>query len=457
MSFQKGIFFEVPCLTEKSKTVSGLELQKKWFRGADKRYLAESLQKFIDYNRLMFEFLGVTPSIEGNGKTVELSFKTDKYMGAIPLRAPDTGKQIGDFVVGPRYASGTDKFSEYVEIVNLLETGISPEFKDSIPLFSSNSIRPPVYFDAVKYVKILDKAMRAKWNKFQDKEAYYNAPRAQINWDKYAKDSFDPQKRLSFPCKENTLTMLHDEYFNINYVYSLAKNELALPTTPQNIKSQIHENIQYLDKKLENFSEKETTELVVHNSDPLLIKTLKIQGNKILKRNSKNVTAWRVDLSVLFERYIQFILKSVSCEIGAIQLENYKIRNSSRPTAWSLAYLEPDIILIKNDLTIVVDAKYKSHLFNIKNNSEFLKNEHRMDLHQVLAYSSFNKNRNKMAILCYPNSEVTTIQLDYVSAISNIKNTLLLVGVPMKKMAISEVKNRLVMCISNAEKKQICE
>jgi 5-methylcytosine-specific restriction endonuclease McrBC regulatory subunit McrC len=46
---------------------------------------------------------------------------------------------------------------------------------------------------------------------------------------------------------------------------------------------------------------------------------------------------------------------------------------------WSLSYLEPDIVIMKNELEIIVDAKYKSHLFNLKGATEELKEEHRKD------------------------------------------------------------------------------
>ena len=153
----------------------------------------------------------------------------------------------------------------------------------------------------------------------------------------------------------------------------------------------------------------------IHFSDPVIIKKLKTQGNKILKRNFEEITSWRIDFSLLFEKYVQFIFNQVSLEIGAIQLNNYKIRRSSHfSPLWSLNYLEPDIILMKNNLDIVIDAKYKSHLFNLKSTTEELKEEHRKDLHQLLAYTAFTKNKNKVGILCYPYSKEYISELDYI-------------------------------------------
>jgi hypothetical protein len=453
MNSQKNIFLEVPCLTDKSPSISGLFLVKKWFKKADKRYLSEYLQKFIDYNKDSFDFLQVTPKIEGSGKEVSLNFKSDRFIGAIPLRSPDTGKQIGDFVVKPRYTSATDQFSEYVEIINILESEILPEFKHSIPLLSQNSVRPPLYLEAIKFVTILEKAAKVKWNKFQTIKRIYRYPKSQVDWKKYVETEFDPEKRLLFPCNDNILSKFHSEFFELKYVYSIAKGEITSFKTPLNIKYQYRDVLTYLDSALYEFPEKQTNDLKIHLSDPILIKRLKEQGNKILKRNFEEITSWRIDFSLLFEKYVQFLFKQVSLEIGATQLSNYKIRRSSHfSPLWSLNYLEPDIMLMKSNLDIIIDSKYKSHLFNLKSTTEELKEEHRKDLHQLLAYTAFTKNTNKIGILCYPYSEQYISELNYIFPFSNTKSKIILLGVPLNKSKLSDLRKLIVTYLSEIER-----
>ena len=447
-----NIFLEIPCLTEKSQALSGLFLAKKWFKNADRRYLTESLQKFIDYNKDLFDFLGVSPHIEGSGTNVSLNFRSDRFIGAIPLRSPDTGKQIGDFVVRPRYTYANDQFSEYVEIVNLLESEILPDFKHSIPLLSYNNLKPPLYLEAMKFVKLLEKAVKINWRKFQTITKVYRYPKSQVDWKEYVEKEFDPSRRLLFPCHDNILSKLHSEFFELKYVYSIAKSEINSFRTPQHIKYQFQDILAYLDSSLYDFSDKSTNELHVHYSDPVIIKELKKQGNKILKRNFEEITAWRIDFSLLFERYVQYIFGQISSEIGATQINNCKIRRySSVNPPWSLSYLEPDIVLMKNEFEIIIDAKYKSHLFNLKSTTEELKEEHRKDLHQLLAYTTFSRNKNKIGILCYPFSEYFLLELDYISTFSNVGSKIFLVGVPMQKSKINDFKKLIIENISKVE------
>jgi hypothetical protein len=154
MTKSLDVFCEIPCLTEQSKQLSGGALQKRWFKSADKRIIGQYLQKFIDYNFEQFKFLGVQPYIIGSDQSTALTFRSSGFIGSIPLRASDTGKQIGDFVVMPRF-TGPDRFEDYIEILNLLGTDISPEVIDSLPLASGKNFRPPLYLEAVKFIAAL--------------------------------------------------------------------------------------------------------------------------------------------------------------------------------------------------------------------------------------------------------------------------------------------------------------
>jgi hypothetical protein len=218
------IFLEIECLTDYSKSLSSEYLRKNWFKKADKRYMSQYLQKFIEYNRSYFNFLGVTAYIEGTDPNVSLIFKSSEFIGAIPLRSPDTGKQIGDFIVSPRYAS-KDKLLEYIKILNLIEKSVNAEFKNSIPLLSGRNFQPPFYYEAVIYIKLLSTLVKNKWVKFSNEETIKQTPTGQINLNKYIQNEFKIEQRLKFPVNKNILTEYHNEYGNLTYVFNLCKKE----------------------------------------------------------------------------------------------------------------------------------------------------------------------------------------------------------------------------------------
>jgi hypothetical protein len=218
MTKDQALFYELSCLTERSHLISGKELQKKVFKGADKRIIGLFLQKFIQYNKELFKFLGVEAYIEGSDVNASIFFKTSQFIGTIPLRAPDTGKQIGDFIVSPRFI-GKNRFEEYVEVLGLLGADISPEIIDSLPLASKNTFRPPLYLEAIKFISALEKLVIQNWRKFDTKEVQSYQPSGQINWNKYAYQIYKVENRLEYPVRKNFLSEFHSEFSEIRYVY----------------------------------------------------------------------------------------------------------------------------------------------------------------------------------------------------------------------------------------------
>ncbi|MFN0201983.1 MAG: hypothetical protein ACKVTZ_10710 [Bacteroidia bacterium] len=452
MTSVQDVFCEIPCLTERSKSLSGLALQKKWFKGADKRIIGQYLQKFVDYNSKYFSFLGVTPIIIGTDQNTSIQFRTSSFIGSIPLRSPDTGKQIGDFVITPKF-SGKDRYADYIEILNLLQKEISPEIADSLPLVSGRNFQPPLYLEAQKFVIILTELLKTQWKKFSRIEKVLPEPVGQVDWNKYSVKEYLPENRLKFYFGKNILSEFHDEYSNLRYVFDLCKKELLSSNTPQNIKLSISKQLEFAEEKLYYHKPISTKEISIRFSDTPLIKNAKKQANKILNNNLNESTAWRVDFANVFEKFTQYIFTESAKEIGGRFLSNYKFKGySDYQSSWQLSHLEPDGIFQKNETCVMIDAKYKSHLYNRFDSSEILKEEHRHDLHQILGYNSFNTSATKFGFLCYPSTEVQIDFIKYQNPINQTSNRIAILGIPMTKESIHQTKKVLSQKLNDIEK-----
>ena len=453
MSKPLDVFCEVPCLTEQSRQLSGIALQKKWFKSADKRIIGQYLQKFIDYNSSQFKFIGVQPFIIGSDQNTSLAFRSSSFIGTIPLRASDTGKQIGDFVVMPRF-TGRDRFEDYIEILNLLGTEISPEVIDSLPLASGKNFRPPLYLEAVKFIASLEALLRVPWRKFDNIEKISNQPFGQINWNKYINAENKVENRLKFPTQKNILSEFHSEYAEVRYVFDICKNELFSSNTPQRIKNNLRIKLNFIEEKLYHHKPKVTNKISIRSSDSLIVKACKEQANKILNFNLVDSTAWRVDFSDVFEKFVQFIFKEVAKETGGKLFANFKFHSrTSKHYSWELKHIEPDAIFQKENFLVFIDAKYKSNLYNKFDNSETLKDDHRHDLHQIMAYTSFSKTELKHGILCYPSDQIELKTIKYKNGINEVTNTIIILGIPLKKENISETKRMLISELNFIEAK----
>lgn len=455
MIMQLDVFCEIPCLTEQSKQLGGIALQKKWFKSADKRVIGQYLQKFIDYNSKEFKFLGVQPYIIGSDQNTALAFRSSGFIGAIPLRASDTGKQIGDFVVMPRF-NRRDRFEDYIEILNLLGTEISPEVIDSLPLASGKNFRPPLYLEAVKFIAALEKLTIRPWRKFDNIEKVSSHPTGQINWTKYINNGYKVENRLKFPVRANILSEFHSEYSEIRYVFDICKAELLSANTPQRIKNTLRSKLSFLEERLYLHKPKVTNSVTIQFSDSHIVKTCKEQANRILKFSLVDSTAWRVDFSDVFEKFIQHIFKEVAKETGGRLYTNFKFQSrTSKHYSWELKHIEPDAIFQKENVLVFIDAKYKSNLYNKFDQSEALKEDHRHDLHQIMAYSSFSKANIKFGFLCYPSDQIELKSIQYKNSINDATNTILILGVPLTKDSINETKRLLANELNEIEKRTI--
>ena len=447
------VFCEIPCLTEQTKQLSGIALQKKWFKSADKRLIGQYLQKFIDYNLFLFKFIGVQPFIIGSDQNTTLTFRSSSFIGTIPLRASDTGKQIGDFVVMPRF-TGRDRFEDYIEILNLLGTEISPRVIDSLPLASGKNFRPPLYLEALKFISALEALLASHWRKFDNVEKISNQPSGQINWNKYINNVFKIENRLKFPACKNILSEFHNEYAEVRYVFDVCKKELLSSNTPQRIKNTIQVKLNFIEEKLYHHKPKVTNYISVRSFDSPTVKICKEQANKILNFNLVDSTAWRVDFSDVFEKFVQYIFKEVAKETGGKLFTNFKFHSkTSKHYSWELKHIEPDAIYQKEKLLVFIDAKYKSNLYNKFHNSETLKTDHRHDLHQIMAYSSFSKTDLKYGFLCYPSDQLELKTIKYKNGINEVSNIVLILGIPLKKDSIIKAKRLLTKELNEIEKR----
>ena len=133
---------------------------------------------------------------------------------------------------------------------------------------------------------------------------------------------------------------------------------------------------------------------------------------------------------------------------------NFKFHaKSQKPYSWVLKYIEPDAIYQKENVLVFIDAKYKANLYNKFGQNELLKEDHRHDMHQILAYSSFSKTEFKCGFLCYPSDQFEIKHINYKNGINEVTNTIIIIGIPLKLNCINEIKLRLISDLHEIQKK----
>jgi hypothetical protein len=126
----------------------------------------------------------------------------------------------------------------------------------------------------------------------------------------------------------------------------------------------------------------------------------------------QNGLAWQLPLEQLWESYVESLVrKEVAIRGGEVKVG--RLRETVFPLYWtdpthrSLGHLVPDVVVRRGPEVWIIDAKYKAHLAEIDETgwrqfTEDLKESHRADIHQALAYAALYEAKTVTATLMYP-------------------------------------------------------
>nr|WP_314633529.1 hypothetical protein [uncultured Porphyromonas sp.] len=175
----------------------------------------------------------------------------------------------------------------------------------------------------------------------------------------------------------------------------------------------------------------------------MVIRETKRLANVILRNKRTQRRAWRIDYAILFERYVQYLFGTIASRRGYSVMCNPHYSISGWAPVWVPRYLEPDIVVDKGDSQVIVDAKYKSHMLNWGSMSEGLKETFRSNLHQILAYSSFDPKPRKRVMLAYPSMDFSSQRLQIATPLASASTEVYLLGIPLDTNAMDETLSQL--------------
>lgn len=431
-----GTFFIKQLHTLNTFSFSFTELNKGW--GCDKRYGVDAIQRFLFINQRALDYLDVKAEIDVVGNEPYLKLTTSRFAGSVPMMSPKDGKPCGDLCIGGRFGENIS------ELLSVVGNSLLPEYNDVLPPLVSSMLEPPLYFECCNFIDKFLELEKARWHKFDVIERIERIPTSGTCWETYALNCFNPTKVFSYPNRSNRLNPLHKEFRQMLAILQICFDELKKPQTPIRSRITYASKIDRLKSKYDGCeSTGLSSEFMIHASDPLAVKEAKRIANIILLNKHTNKRAWRIDYSEFFERYVQYIFGEVAKSSAAKSISNIHYSVTGQRPLWALQYIEPDLILQKNNTQYVLDAKYKSHMFNVTDTSDELKDTFRHDLHQILAYCSFNDMTTKKAVLVYPFNNFSYLTMRLSSPLSQSVVKLYLVGIPLKKNMIEELKEQL--------------
>ena len=378
---------------------------------------ARLANQFLRQNRGILQDFGISGNVHYDGTEVNIQLRTSGQVGALPLLSPTSGRPDYGLVIKPRFG-----WQGIGPMLGAMGWKIIPT-PLRLPMLPRSDRKIPPWVLSTTILLRIQKLLEQMERRFEFVEADLNAPRGQVNWGKYATTRMPQADFLSVPCK---FPDLRDDREIKGAIHYTLRKQLA------SLQSQRTAGVVVLQLMAlcQNLLEKVREVPVTRPSQSALNSWLR--GNVSTKAFREGIQAveWTVDdrglaglgdlqglpwvlpMDVFFEAWVETVVSQLAKKIGGT-VRTGRQRQTITPLGWSPPYLGsqryllPDIIMEREQETIIFDAKYKNHWEEINREGWFgldkeLQERHRNDLLQVLAYSTVAESKRVVCCLAYP-------------------------------------------------------
>jgi hypothetical protein len=378
---------------------------------------ARLTEQFVAQNRSLMALLDVRIDRDYDGNDLHLLIQAGSAVGAIPLISPTTARPDYGLVVQPRFPwAGIGPM--------LAEMGwrVSPT-PLRLPLLRRSERRVPVWVLSFMILARLRVLLDSLDRRFELTAETRPAPRGTVHWAEYATGSLGYAKFLSIPC---TFPDLRDDRLLQGAIRHTVERQLRALETQKEHGAFVHRLIEFGQQLLRRVQTvpayvPPSTTLTGWLQRPMRSKPF-IDGLQAIEwtideRGLAGLSdlegiPWTMPMDQFFEAWIETVFRIVAQRTGG-QMRVGRKRETVYAVNWEPPYLGsqkslvPDIWLEWESATLIVDAKYKRHWEELqqrswKNVEDELREQHRNDLLQVLAYANLPRTPRVIACLTYP-------------------------------------------------------
>lgn len=408
-----------------------------WQRGARTRPLLESVdhgdpilvsahdveardreqwvEPFLTANRSQLQRLRLEAETRVGRDGVRIALHPRERIGAVPLLAPCTRRVVAGLLVKPRFG-----WTSVGNVLGSIGYRIEPEVGGA-PLVPGSAREVPPWILAGTVLVRIRRLLERLGRQFGSADESRRAPRGRVDWTDYARRSLPSGHWDRFRCIFSDLR--EDPWLLAALRWTLERltTDLA-PTAGSPIGQRLLEDARILVLRLGlGPSERAGVgELERALGDPVASDFLRAAVEAMgWVRDERGLgglrtlegLAWSLATDTLWEAWVESVLAEVARRLGA-RVRTAREGATRRPLVWqtplrSLGHLAPDLVLEMSGRTVWVDAKYKAHLLDLHRFgwdglSERVRDAHRADVHQALAYAALSSSSDTETWLVYP-------------------------------------------------------
>ncbi len=373
--------------------------------------------QFITQNRPRLEQIGVEAEQHYDGGSVDLVLRTSTQIGAVPLVSPTTGRHDYGLVIKPRFDW----------------PGLGPMLADmgwrivpkplSLPLLPRSDRKIPPWVLSTIVLSRIEKLLSQLERRFEIVSATRSAPRGTVDWSRYATRHMARADFMSVPCRFPDLRDDRELRAGIRFTLQRQLAGLDGQRTAGAFVLRLIEMCQRLLERVRDVAPREPTP---RQLDSWLRGTLVSDSYRegiqaiewtAAERGLAGLSdlqglPWIMSMETFFEAWVETVFRTLARRIGGV-VKTGRERRTLAPLEWmppflgSQRYLLPDVVLERGETTIIADAKYKEHWEELQVHrwgdwESELRERHRADLLQVLAYANVATTPHVVVCLAYP-------------------------------------------------------
>jgi McrBC 5-methylcytosine restriction system component len=396
----------------------GVSLPARLFGGTDAEGWGRAFESFRRLNDDAFRALAVSPRFDSTARGPQLKLYPSGSVGSIPLRSGTSGHVVAGLVVRPRFG-----WSGVGSILSDIGWHASPEVL-ALPLVPGSGREVPPWVLAGPVLVRLKALLEALKRGFDFRVDTLRAPRGTIIWSEYLHQSLPTGQWHRVPSRFPDLSTDPVVRGAVRWTVERVLEELTVVGGQDRIALGLEHEARRLLGLLRD--------VVRVYPRPELLR--RASGNDVLLQavvrggldaigwvcderglgggRQMDGLAWSLALDRLWENYVEAqVRQEVRRTGGTMRVgrrgETLTALHWSDPSHRSLGHLVPDMVVRRGDSVWIIDAKYKSHFAEIdeagwRRMSDDIRESHRADIHQVLAYASLFDSADIRATLAYP-------------------------------------------------------
>ncbi|MFO0649347.1 MAG: hypothetical protein U0326_24100 [Polyangiales bacterium] len=374
----------------------------------------------LDVNRGILRDFGVDASVRRRGGASVIELHTSSRVGAFPLVSPLTGRPDFGLVIEPRFewpslgaVLATTGFRVIPQLLPLHEL---PQSERHVPRWVMSSVV------LARVQALLDRLAR----RFTVTEADLSAPRGAVRWERYANERIAAGRATEVPCTFPDLRDDEDLRAAIHVTLRAQREALLSQRAAGAVVLQLLARCDELLARVRGTPPRppRSATFAAWKRQPMKSAAYR-EGLQAIEwttdeRGLAGLSdleglAWMLDMEVFFEAWVETLAERVARATGS-RLRVGRRGETRASLAWhpahagSLRSLVPDVVIERDDTVVVLDAKYKRHAEQLDREgwarvAEVVRERHRADVHQALAYSTLFDASRVVTCLVYPMSD----------------------------------------------------